>query len=472
MTHTLLVNDDCTWKLFICGHEVKPITDGPLNAVPVTLNQESFINLISIIDQCKVCPGNPDTHFIELGNSRKGKFETSGGEIKARIEEGFPVTLKESVYTSTVRNTNCHILIHGEKCINCHKYRPQLRAMYSRYNQSKHKPHTVSSKYINNRFLKTPEKNEKLKNLQTKVCTVEKELKNLESKINKLNSMGISVDEPLHQDLLEITEQHSNSIMEKFPAGSFRRLFWEEQIKAAKVSDARQMRWHPMMIRWCLNLKLLSTSAYHSLRTSGFIKLPSERTLRDYTNFFQSKVGFQPEVDSMLLQEAQIDKLPDNKRYIVLLFDEMKICENLVYDKHHARVIGFVQIGEVNDELAQFEQTDNVNEHPPIAKHVLALMVRGVFSSLHFPYAHFATKDLNGADLFQIIWEAIERLEQLGFKVIALTGDGASCNRKFFKLHSNDEDEVCYKTINPYSDEKRYIYFISDVPYLMKTVRN
>ena len=85
-------------------------------------------------------------------------------------------------------------------------------------------------------------------------------------------------------------------------------------------------------------------------------------------------------------------------------------------------------------------------------------MVQGVFSSLHFLYAHFATKDLNGADLFQIIWEAIERLEQLGLKVIALTGDGASCNRKFFKLHSNDndEDQVCYKTINPYSDEKIY----------------
>ena len=49
-----------------------------------------------------MCPGNPDTHFIELGNSRKGKFETSVGEIKARIEEGFPLTLKESVYTSTV----------------------------------------------------------------------------------------------------------------------------------------------------------------------------------------------------------------------------------------------------------------------------------------------------------------------------------------------------------------------------------
>ena len=74
-------------------------------------------------------------------------------------------------------------------------YHSQLRAMYSRYNQSKHKPHTTSSKHVNNRFLKTPEKNEKLKNLQTKVCTVEKELKNLETKIAKLNSKEISADE-------------------------------------------------------------------------------------------------------------------------------------------------------------------------------------------------------------------------------------------------------------------------------------
>ena len=368
---------------------------------------------------------------------------------------------------------NCEILVYGAKCKNCNHYRSQLRAMYSRYNHNKCKPFTASSKYVNNRFLTTPEKNEKLKNLQIKVCNAEKELKDLRQKVTKLTeSLGVSVDESLHQDLSQITQQHDDTIKEKFPEGSFKRLFWDEQMKAATVSDPRLMRWHPMMIRWCLNLKLLSTSAYHSLRTSGFIKLPSERTLRDYTNFFQSKVGFQSEVDLMLLQEAQLDKLPDYKRYVILLFDEMKVCENLVYDKHHVRVIGFVQLGEVNDELTQFEQNDSIGGHPAIAKYVLALMVRGVYSNLHFPYAHFATKDLNGAELFHIIWEAIERLEQLGFKVIALTGDGASCNRKFFRLHGDNEDEVCYKTLNPYSDETRYIYFISDVPHLMKTVRN
>ena len=53
------------------------------------------------------------------------------------------------------------------------------------------------------------------------------------------------------------------------------------------------------------------------MQTSGFIKLPSERTSRDYTSFFQPKVGFQDEVDKMLFQGAQLDKLAAYKRYIV-----------------------------------------------------------------------------------------------------------------------------------------------------------
>ena len=196
-------------------------------------------------------------------------------------------------------------------------------------------------------------------------------------------------------------------------------------MKAAMIKDSRQMRWHPVMIRWCLNLKLLSTSAYHSLRTSGFMKLPSERTLRLY--FFQSKVGFQAETDKMLIEEAKLKGLPEWKKF-VMLFDEMKLSESLVYDKHSAQVIGFVQLGDVNDQLTQFEHS--VDVHLPVATHMLGLMVRGVFSSLHFPYyAHFATPDnLTGENLFSIMWEAIERLEHLEFKVITLTGDGASQN--------------------------------------------
>ena len=50
------------------------------------------------------------------------------------------------------------------------------------------------------------------------------------------------------------------------------------------------------MIRWCLNLKLLS-----SARTSGFMKLPSERLLCDYTHHVKARSGFQDDVDADLV---------------------------------------------------------------------------------------------------------------------------------------------------------------------------
>lgn len=109
----------------------------------------------------------------------------------------------------------------------------------------------------------------------------------------------------------------------------------------------------------------------------------------------------------------------------------MKIKESLVYDKHNMEVIGFVDLGDLNDKLIQLEQscTTHDNEHA-IATHLLTIVVRGIFSISRFPYAYFATEDITGEQLFPVVWDGIERLERLGFKVIALTADGASPNRK------------------------------------------
>ena len=65
-------------------------------------------------------------------------------------------------------------------------------------------------------------------------------------------------------------------------------------------------------------LKLLSSSCYYSLHISGFMKLPSERTLRDCTHFIKSKPGFQDEVDLMLAQVAKLSSLPEWRKYIVI----------------------------------------------------------------------------------------------------------------------------------------------------------
>ena len=114
-----------------------------------------------------------------------------------------------------------------------------------------------------------------------------------------------------------------------------------------------------------MNLKLLSSSAYHSLRSSGFITLPSERTLRDYTHLFKADTGFQSEVDDMLRREVKSEAW---MKYVVLILDELKVKESLVYDKYSCKVIGFVEMDDINHEMSKLESKSE-SELPPVATH-------------------------------------------------------------------------------------------------------
>lgn len=75
-----------------------------------------------------------------------------------------------------------------------------------------------------------------------------------------------------------------------------------------------------------------------------------------------------------------------------------------------------------------------------------------------------------------IFWKAVSYLEQINLKVIAATADGASPNRRFFRMHKllcgESEKNVVYRSINLYATDKRFIYFFADVPHLIKTARN
>ena len=73
---------------------------------------------------------------------------------------------------------------------------------------------------------------------------------------------------------------------------SLERIFWEQQEKAALVKNARSMKWHPLMIRWCLYLRHISGKAYEAMRRSGILKLPTQRTLKDYTYYTSTTIGF------------------------------------------------------------------------------------------------------------------------------------------------------------------------------------
>ena len=70
----------------------------------------------------------------------------------------------------------------------------------------------------------------------------------------------------------------------------FMKMFWEEQQKYISLSQ-KGVRYHPMIIRYCLALAAKSPSAYDDIRydekrKTGFLVLPSRRCLHDYKNIF------------------------------------------------------------------------------------------------------------------------------------------------------------------------------------------
>lgn len=81
-------------------------------------------------------------------------------------------------------------------------------------------------------------------------------------------------------------------------------------------------------------------------------------------------------------------------RFVVLIMDEMKVQENLVYDRTGQRLHGFVNLGDVNSDLVALESELCSDKNPSdnIASHVLTLMIRGIFFNLEFPYANFPTQ--------------------------------------------------------------------------------
>lgn len=204
---------------------------------------------------------------------------------------------------------------------------------------------------------------------------------------------------------------------------------------------------------------IVKLSLLCAMRSSGFVKLPSERTLQDYTHYFTHRTGFQGDVDKQLASEINQLSLSDAKKFVALSFDEMKIKEGLVYNKHSGEIIGYTDFGDINDELLQLER--KLKDPLPIAKYILVFMVRGIFFHLQFPFAHFTTRGITGESLYPLVWEAVRRLEALGLKVISVTSAGASPNRKFFRMHYDKKDPSTFihKAVNPFAEDQRWLYF-------------
>ena len=109
--------------------------------------------------------------------------------------------------------------------------------------------------------------------------TAERKVKKMMERLTEKDRVEMELD--VHNDMQGIMNEMTGAIRKGHSEGSFLCIFWDEQLKAK--DPRRQIRWHPALVKWCLHLKFKSTSAYHALRSTAVLTLPSERTLFDYT---------------------------------------------------------------------------------------------------------------------------------------------------------------------------------------------
>ena len=104
--------------------------------------------------------------------------------------------------------------------------------------------------------MRLPELVHRVKEVQHQYCLLSKRYHRLKQKISDAAERAeVVVDEELHNDLITIATNNASVVEKEVSGNSFHQMFWQQQVEAASKNDSRSMRWHPLMIHFCLFLQ-------------------------------------------------------------------------------------------------------------------------------------------------------------------------------------------------------------------------
>ena len=164
------------------------------------------------------------------------------------------------------------------------------------------------SSTTNLRYLTREELIERLSNAQNHKREALKKI----AKLSKIVAASIEQEGATLGDENHIVNEIFNETPHTFAEDTPQFLLWQQQKEEASKKDSRGMRWHPLIIRWCLSIYHTSPAAYKQLanRRINFLRLPHVNTLNKYSNFTQPQTGFNPNILKELVLDAGLEKLP------------------------------------------------------------------------------------------------------------------------------------------------------------------
>ncbi|KAK3929508.1 DNA transposase [Frankliniella fusca] len=270
-------------------------------------------------------------------------------------------------------------------------------------------------------------KNEKEKNNKIRVLT-----KNVISRNKKVLTLQQTVTD-LKEKFASLDFKKLNEYIQNWP------VCWQNAVlacvNAAKVKSSKGRRYTTQWIYECQLLRIKSLSLYKKMLRDGFLPLPSLRTLQRYMKKLSPAYGFQENTFAMLRERAPL--MHESDRHGSLLVDEIKLSEGLWVDKQSLQVLGFVHLDNFTPEAQKVVPAD----------HSLVMMFQG------FKGQYFQS----------------EKTHKIRKKKKKQT-----TRRKNNNVLEEEEDfiesESVSSCVHP-TDNSRRLWFVSDFPHLVKSMK-
>ena len=300
-----------------------------------------------------------------------------------------------------------------------------------------------------------------LERSQRKVISLKKRLKTTQKRVSRLKikvkSLKQIVKDLKEKDLISTScEDMLNDQFSGIPLKIMKRMI---SVKAKGTGKGK--KYAADIVAFALTLQFYSSKAYDYVRDTFKLALPSQQDLRRRYSKIIAEPGFTEPAFVELEKKVEDAKSEGKKVICSLMLDEMSIKKDVCFDGERFR--GYVDIGnEVEDDSL------------PCAKEALVFMVVCVNSSWKVPCAYFFIDGLSGADRANLIKICIQRLSDIGIRVISVTCDGPQAHFKMFKVlgATLDPPNINPSFPHPNCEESYRVFALFDICHMLKLVRN
>lgn len=216
--------------------------------------------------------------------------------------------------------------------------------------------------------------------------------------------------------------------------------------------------------KFCLRQQYYSSAAYFSLREFFNNNLPSRRTLQMWYGSLDVSPGICESALSILHERAKLYQEENGHQLcLTVIDDEMSIRKEICWNTESRSFMGFCTITNASEQC--------IDQNTPklkVAKDALVFMAVG--PNFKVPVAYHLLNGLESIDRAALTLDVIREIENIGARVISLTGDGLICNvvvGEILGAKYNENKPYFFSPTHP----DRKIYLIFDPPHMLKLIR-